>query len=359
MYTFPTRSGDSVTLRPENTAGVVRAYLEQGMSSRFPSPLKLWYIGPMFRYERPQKGRQRQFHQLGIEVIDTADPRADAEVILVACEFLRECGLDDLVVDLNSLGDPEDRVRYREALVKYLRGVEGRLDPGSRDRIGRNPLRVLDSKSAETQELLKNAPRLPDHLGPGARAHFEEVQALLGAAGVRYRLVPNLVRGLDYYSRTAFEIQSEKLGAQSQVCGGGRYDGLVQELGGPAVPAVGWALGLERLAIVLEQTKGPAVEPGPDAYLVAMGDEAKRAVLALARDLRRAGVRCDLSFAGGSFGKQFKAADRRGARFAVVLGEDEIRKGTVSVKDLKSGEQEEVARDALAARLLRGAERQP
>jgi histidyl-tRNA synthetase len=279
-------------------------------------------------------------------------------VILVACEFLRECGLDDLVVDLNSLGDPEDRVLYRETLVKYLRGVEDRLDPDSRDRIGRNPLRVLDSKNPETQELLKDAPRLPDHLGPEARAHFDEVQALLEASGVRYRLVPNLVRGLDYYSRTAFEIQSEKLGAQSQVCGGGRYDGLVQELGGPAVPAVGWALGLERLAIVLEQTKGPASEPGPDAFLVAMGDEARRAVLALARDLRRAGVRCDLSFAGGSFGKQFKAADRRGARFAVVLGEDEIRKGTVSVKDLKSGEQEEVARAALAARLLRGAERQ-
>ncbi|HMB69571.1 MAG TPA: histidine--tRNA ligase [bacterium] len=359
MYTFATRSGDSVTLRPENTAGVVRAYLEQGMGSKFPSPLKLWYIGPMFRYERPQKGRQRQFHQLGIEVIDTADPRADAEVILVACEFLRECGLDDLVVDLNSLGDPDDRVRYREALVKFLRGVEDKLDPDSRDRIGRNPLRVLDSKNEETQELLKDAPRLPEHLGPDARAHFDEVQALLEAADVRYRLVPNLVRGLDYYSRTAFEIQSEKLGAQSQVCGGGRYDGLVKELGGPQVPAVGWALGLERLAIVLEQTKGAAEEAGPDAFVVAMGDEATRAALTLARDLRRAGVRCDLSFAGGGFGKQFKAADKRGSRWAVVLGEDEMRKGTVSVKDLKSGEQEEVARDALAARLLQGAEQRP
>jgi histidyl-tRNA synthetase len=241
--------------------------------------------------------------------------------------------------------------------VRFLRGVEDRLDPDSRERIGRNPLRVLDSKNLDTQELLRDAPRLPDHLGPEARTHFDEVQALLDAAGVRYRLVPNLVRGLDYYSRTAFEIQSEKLGAQSQVCGGGRYDGLVQELGGPPVPAVGWALGLERLAIVLEQTKGPAAEPGPDAFLVAMGDEAKRAALVLARDLRRAGVRCDLSFAGGGFGRQFKAADRRGARWAVVLGEDEMRKGTVSVKDLRSGEQEEVGRDALADRLLRGAER--
>jgi histidyl-tRNA synthetase len=351
MYTFETRSGDRVTLRPENTAGVVRAYLERGLGDR-PQPLKLWYLGPMFRYERPQRGRQRQFHQVGVEVLNTADPRADAEVILVACEYLRELGLDDLVVDLNSLGDPPDRERYRDALVRFLRSVESRLDPDSRARIDRNPLRVLDSKDEGTRQAIADAPRIVDHLGDEAAAHFREVQAMLDACGVRHRLVPSLVRGLDYYTRTTFEIQSEKLGAQSAVCGGGRYDGLVRELGGPQVPAVGWALGLERLAIVLDETQGPPAKTGPTAYIVAMGTEAKRAVLPVARDLRRAGIACELSFSGGGFGKQFKAADRRGAAFTVVLGEDEMSRGTVSVKDLDTGEQQEVERGALVAHLL-------
>ncbi|MFN8177429.1 MAG: histidine--tRNA ligase [bacterium] len=352
MYTFETRSGERVTLRPENTAGVVRAYLELGLRAALPAPLKLWYLGPMFRYERPQKGRQRQFHQLGVEILDCADARSDAEVILVACEFLRALGLEDLVVDLNSLGDREDRARYREALVAYLRSVQDRLDADSRERIDRNPLRVLDSKDEGTRSALQGAPSILDFLGPEAAAHFEDVKALLGDVGVRTRVVSTLVRGLDYYSRTTFEIQSEKLGAQSTVCGGGRYDGLVEELGGPATPAVGWALGLERLAIILEQTQGPPASAGPFAFVVTAGDAARRAALPLARDLRRAGIRCDVSFAGGGFGKQFKAADRRGARFAVVLGEDEIAKGTVSLKDLASGEQREIARDELAAQLL-------
>ena len=352
MYTFETRSAERVTLRPENTAGVVRAYLELGLRAKRPAPLKLWYAGPMFRYERPQKGRQRQFHQLGVEILDSADPRADADVILVACEYLAALGLSDLTVDLNSLGDPPDRVRYREALVTYLRSVAESLDADSRDRLERNPLRVLDSKDAGTRAALAGAPSILDFLGPEAAAHFAEVRALLDAAGVRTRLVPTLVRGLDYYSRTTFEIQSEKLGAQSTVCGGGRYDGLVEELGGPAVSCVGWALGLERLAIILAETFGMPKETGPVAYVVAMGDAARRAALPLARDLRRAGVPCDLSFVDGGFGKQFKAADRRGARFAVVLGEDEMAKGIVSLKELATGEQIEVARTALAAHLL-------
>jgi histidyl-tRNA synthetase len=354
MYTFTSRSGESVTLRPEGTAAVVRAYLELNLRAERPSPLKLWYLGPMFRYERPQKGRQRQFHQVGVEILDTADARADAEVILVACEFLRELGIDDLVVELNSLGDAEDRARYRDALLEFLRSVEGALDEDSRKRMERNPLRVLDSKNPGTREALRGAPRMTEFLGEAAAAHFAEVQALLDAVQVRYRLTPTLVRGLDYYSRTTFEIQSEKLGAQSTVCGGGRYDGLVEELGGPSVPAVGWALGLERLALVLDAVRGAPVEEGPLAFLVAVGDAATREVLSLARDLRREGVRCELSFSGGSFGKQFKAADRRGAKFAVVLGEREIEQGIVTVKHLGTGEQRELARADLARHLLGG-----
>ncbi len=354
MYTFESKSGDRVTLRPENTAGVVRAYVEHGLRGQWPAPVKFFYIGPQFRYERPQKGRQRQFHQLGVEIIDSLDPKSDAEVILVACEFLRSMGLDDLVVDLNSLGDPEDRARHREALVEYLRSVEGQLDPDSVQRIDRNPLRVLDSKVKSTQEALQGAPRIVDFLSDEAAAHFEAVQAQLDACEVKTRLVPTLVRGLDYYSRTTFEIQSEMLGAQSAVCGGGRYDGLVAELGGPAVPAVGFAMGMERLEIILEAMRGEATVVGPDAFLIAMGEEAGKKVLVLARDLRRSGVRCDVSFAKGGFGKQFKAADRRGARFAVVLAEDEMAKGTASVKDLSTGDQTEMAIGDLAAYLRAG-----
>jgi histidyl-tRNA synthetase len=353
MYTFESRSGDRITLRPENTPGVVRAFLELGLRTRFPMPLKLYYLGPMFRYERPQKGRQRQFHQLGVEILDCADARADAEVVLLACEYLEALGLADLVVDLNSLGDPDDRDRYRSALVEYLRSVKDRLDADSLERLDRNPLRVLDSKNRKTQEALEGAPSILDFLGVESRAHFEEVQDHLQSAGVRFRVVPNLVRGLDYYSRTTFEIQSEKLGAQSAVCGGGRYDGLVEVLGGPSVPAVGWALGLERLAIVLNETRGEAEAEKPLAYVVTIGPEAERAALPLARELRAAGIRCDVSFSRGGVAKQFKAADRRDARYAVVLGEAEMKRGTVSVKDLATGEQAELSRADLAAHLLR------
>jgi histidyl-tRNA synthetase len=352
MYTFESRSGDRHTLRPENTAGVVRAFLEHGLREKHPMPLKVFYIGAMFRYERPQKGRQRQFHQLGVELLDTAHPRADVEAILVACEFLRECGLEDLVVDLNSLGDPSDRARYREALVAYLESVRDRLDAEAQSRIERKPLRVLDSKVPESIEALRGAPSILDFLGDDARIHFDEVRSGLDACGIAYRLNPRLVRGLDYYSRTTFEIQSEKLGAQSTVCGGGRYDGLVEELGGPRVPAVGWALGLERLAIILDEAKGPPEEARPLATLVAAGDAGERALLPLARDLRRAGVRCDVSFVSGGLGKQLKSADRHRARFAVVLGENELAKRAATVKDLGSGTQVEVSLSDLASHLL-------
>jgi histidyl-tRNA synthetase len=352
MYTFESRSGDRLTLRPENTAGVVRAYLEHGLREQRPAPLKVYYIGAMFRYERPQKGRQRQFHQLGVEILDSAHPRADVEAILVACEFLRACGLDRLVVELNSLGDLADRARYREALVAYLESIRERLDADAQSRIERNPLRVLDTKVPSSVEALAGAPSILDFLGDEARAHFADVRAGLDACGIAYRLNPRLVRGLDYYSRTTFEIQSEKLGAQSTVCGGGRYDGLVEELGGPHVPAVGWALGLERLAMILDDVKGPPVEPQPQAILVAAGGAATHALLPIACELRRAGVRCDVSFSAGNLGKQLKAADRRGARFAVVLGETEIANRTAMVKDLGRGTQVEVSLSELATHLL-------
>jgi histidyl-tRNA synthetase len=354
MYTFESRSGERMTMRPENTAGVVRAFLERGLRTKFPSPLKLFYLGSMFRYERPQKGRFRQFHQLGVEILDCADPRSDAETILVACEFLREVGIADPIVDLNSLGDEADRDRFRGDLVKFLRSVADRLDPDSVARIERNPLRVFDSKVAATQKVLQGAPVILDYLGAEAAEHFAAVRAELDALGITYRLVPQLVRGLDYYTRTTFEIQSESLGAQSAVCGGGRYDDLVEELGGPSVPAVGWALGLERLAIILDEVRGQPELRGPRAFLVAQGDAAERAVLSIARDLRRSGVRCEVSFARAGFGKQFKAADRRRARFAVILGEDEMAKGVAAVKDLESGEQREVPRSELAAYLREG-----
>lgn len=352
MYTFESRSGDRLTLRPESTAGVVRAFLEHGMRSQRSMPLKVFYIGPMFRYERPQKGRQRQFHQLGIEILDSAHPRADVEAILAACEYLRALGIEELVVDLNSLGDAPDRARYREALVEYLESVRDQLDEDSRERIQRNPLRVLDSKVPATVAALQSAPSILDFLSQEARAHFDEVRAGLAGLEIETRINPRLVRGLDYYSRTTFEIHSEKLGAQSTVCGGGRYDGLVEELGGPSVPAVGWALGLERLAIILDDLRGASKEPGPLAFVVAAGSTGESEVLHVARDLRRAGVRCDVSFTSAGLGKQLKVADRRGARFAVVLGESELARNAAAVKDLGQGDQLEVSLPDLARVLL-------
>jgi histidyl-tRNA synthetase len=357
MYTFASRSGDRLTLRPESTAGVVRAFLEHGLRSQRSMPLKVFYIGPMFRYERPQKGRQRQFHQLGIEILDSAHPRADVEAILAACEYLRALGLEGLVVDLNSLGDAADRARYREALVGYLESMRDQLDEDSRERIQRNPLRVLDSKVPSTIEALKSAPSILDFLSGEARDHFEEVRAGLASLEIATRINPRLVRGLDYYSRTTFEIQSERLGAQSTVCGGGRYDGLVEELGGPSVPAVGWALGLERLAIILEDVRGASKEVAPVAFVVGAGPEGERAVLGVARELRRAGVRCDVSFTSAGLGKQLKAADRRGARFAVVIGEAELARNAAAVKDLGQGDQLEVSLPDLPRVLLEKSDR--
>jgi len=345
MYTFKDRGDRSITLRPEGTAGVVRSYIEQGMASQG-GVQRLWYTGPMFRYERPQAGRQRQFHQIGVEVLGSPSARADAEAIAIATDILTSLGLTDLQLQLNSIGNPEDRQRYREALVAYLTPLKDELDPDSRDRLSRNPLRILDSKDENTQKLLQTAPRLLDFLGPESRSRFEQVQSLLTGLGITYTLNDRLVRGLDYYTHTVFEIQSQHLGAQATVCAGGRYDGLVTELGGPDTPAVGWAIGLERLVILLQQIQAlPAADI--DFYLVSRGEKAEAAAVLLAQKLRQAGFRVELDLSGSAFGKQFKRADRSGAVACVILGDTEAETGTVQLKWLASGEQSAIGQTEL------------
>lgn len=337
MYSF-TDKGDRVcTLRPEGTAGVVRAYIQHSLYAQG-GVQRLWYGGPMFRYERPQKGRQRQFHQVGVEVLGSPDPRADVEVICLATDLLQTLGLKNLVFNLNSVGDKADRGRYREALVEYFTPFKTDLDADSQDRLSRNPLRILDSKDAKTQTIAQAAPSILDYLGEPSKHHFDQVLQQLSDLGITYTLNPRLVRGLDYYTHTAFEIQSNDLGAQATVCGGGRYDGLVQELGGPNTPAVGWAIGLERLTLLLEMLSPPA-PPAPDLYVVSRGTEAEANALRLAQRLRQGNLAVELDLSGSAFGKQFKRADRSGALACLILGDDEAAQGTVQIKWLKSGEQ--------------------
>ncbi|HEY9905267.1 MAG TPA: histidine--tRNA ligase [Candidatus Sericytochromatia bacterium] len=347
MYTFLDKGERSVTLRPEGTAGVVRAFIEQGLHAQG-GIQRLWYKGPMFRYERPGAGRQRQFHQLGVEVIGSADPRADVEVIAIATDILQTLGLKDLTLNINSVGNFEDRPRYRQALVDYLTPYKEELDPDSQERLTRNPLRILDSKDKRTQEIVATAPSILDYLGDYSRQHFNKVQQLLTDIGIPYKLNPCLVRGLDYYTHTAFEIQSDDLGAQATVCGGGRYDGLVQELGGSATPAVGWAIGLERLILLLQQLSEPP-RPVLDFYGVSRGEAAEAQALQLAQKLRQAGFAVELDLSGSAFGKQFKRADRSGAVACLVLGDAEAENKTVNLKWLKSGEQQAIAQADLLA----------
>lgn len=337
MYTFSDRAQRSLTLRPEGTAGVVRAYIEHGLHSQG-GVQRLWYLGPMFRYERPQAGRYRQFHQLGVEVLGSADPRADAEVIAVALDILQSLGLNDLTLMLNSVGDREDRSAYRQALVDYLTPYKADLDPDSQERLQRNPLRILDSKDPRTQAIVKEAPRLLDYLSPRSRAHFEQVQSLLQDLGIPYQINPALVRGLDYYTHTAFEFQDLSLGNEGTVCGGGRYDHLVEELGGPATPAIGWAMGLERLILLLRDRPLPPRNQ-PYLYMVTRGEAAERQGLILAQQLRHQGYTVDVDLSGSAFGKQVKRADRVGATVCLVIGESEATDRTVQVKWLASGEQ--------------------
>ncbi|NEP24879.1 histidine--tRNA ligase [Moorena sp. SIO3I6] len=340
MYTFNDRATPprSVTLRPEGTAGVVRAYIQNSLYAAG-GVQRLWYTGPMFRYENPQAGRQRQFHQLGVEVIGSRDARADAEVIAIAMNILNSLGLVNLRLDLNSVGSTEDRQQYRQALVDYLTPYKDELDEDSQDRLTRNPLRILDSKDKRTQEIAQDAPSILDYLSSESQSHFDQVKQLLKDLGISYQLNPRLVRGLDYYTHTAFEIISDDLGAQATVCGGGRYDGLVDELGGNKTPAVGWAIGLERLVILLQQLQASPTL-ALDFYLVSRGEIAQAQGLKLAQQLRKAGLAVELDLSGSAFGKQFKRADRSGAVACLVIGDAEAQSNTVNLKWLASGEQE-------------------
>jgi len=347
MYTFQDRGDRSITLRPEGTAGVVRALIEHGMSTQG-GVQRLWYTGPMFRYERPQAGRQRQFHQLGVELIGSADPRADVEVIAIATDILQMLGLKSLYLDINSVGNTADRQHYRQALVDYFTPYKGELDSDSQDRLSRNPLRILDSKDERTQEINKLAPSILDYLGSDSQRHFEQVQQLLSDLGIAYQLNPRLVRGLDYYTNTAFEIQSDDLGAQATVCGGGRYDGLVAQLGGAELPAVGWAIGLERLILLLQQLQA-APTLVLDFYVVSRGDAAEAQALKLTQRLRQDGFSVELDLSGSAFKKQFARADRSGAVACLILGDEEAQNQTVKLKWMVSKEQQAIAQADLLA----------
>ena len=356
MYTFLDRNEESLTLRPEGTAGTVRAMLEHGLTGGG-QVQKLWYTGPMFRYEKPQKGRYRQFHQIGVEVFNLPGPDIDAELIILTWRLWQKLGMADAVtLQLNTLGSSEARARYREALVAYLQERFEQLDEDSQRRMTTNPLRILDSKVESTQALLVGAPTLHDYLDEESIAHFEGLKARLDAVGLRYEINQKLVRGLDYYCRTAFEWVTDKLGAQGTVCGGGRYDGLVSQFGGKPTPGVGFAMGVERLVLLLE-TLGvvPAELNRPaDLYVCAFGEPAELAALTLAEKLRDAipGLRLLVNAGAGSFKSQFKKADKSGAQFAMILGDDELANRVVGFKPLRGeGEQQNIAWDALPEHL--------
>ena len=345
MYTFTDRGGEEVTLRPENTAGVVRAVLSNGLTQS--TPLKFFYSGPMFRYERPQKGRFRQFHQIGVELLGVAQPQADIEVIALGQRILKALGIADrIVLELNTLGDPESRAAYRDALVGYFSARVSELSEDSRRRLERNPLRILDSKDPGDQRLAAEAPDFAEYLNDSSREFFARVRDGLDALGVVYRLNPRLVRGLDYYTHTAFEFVTTDLGAQGTVIGGGRYDGLVEVMGGPAMPGVGWAAGIERLALLIGD---PPASSRPIA-LVPLGDAAEQLALKLAEDLRDTGLAVDLGYSG-NLARRMRRADRIGARAAVLIGENELAQGAATVRDFDSGAQELVPLGELAARL--------
>ena len=345
MYTFEDRNGDSLTLRPEGTAGCVRAMLQHGLLGGGVAQ-KVWYNGPMFRHERPQKGRYRQFHQIGVETFNLTGPDIDAELIVLSWRLWQRLGISNAVkLELNSLGSAEDRARYRDDLVAYLQARFDQLDEDSQRRLASNPLRILDSKVPETQALLTDAPKLADYLNDEARAHFDGLRALLDEVGIPYVINPKLVRGLDYYGLTVFEWVTDQLGAQGTVCAGGRYDGLVTQLGGKSAPAVGFAMGIERLLLLIETLGCVPAELARqvDVYLVTLGDVAARAGLRLAEQLRDAlpSLRLVVHAGGGSFKSQFKKADKSGALYALVLGEDEVAALQIGFKPLRSGEEQE------------------
>ncbi|MBI2772287.1 MAG: histidine--tRNA ligase [Burkholderiales bacterium] len=339
MYSFEdSMNGDRLTLRPEATAGIVRAMVEH--NALYNGPLRIWTIGPMFRHERPQKGRYRQFHQLDVEALDYAGPDVDAELILMCRALWRDLGLaegSDVRLEINSLGQADERQAHRAALIAHFEAHADQLDEDARRRLHSNPLRILDSKNPAMQALVEAAPRLMDFLGEASLAHFGAVREVLDAAGLAYRVNPRLVRGMDYYNLTVFEWVTDRLGSQGTVCGGGRYDGLIEQLGGKPAPAVGWGLGLERLMLLLEAAGIGAPADAPDAYAVVPDAQARLPAMAAIEALRAAGVSVAMHAGGGSMKSQFKKADASGARFALVFGADELAAGEVTVKSLRDG----------------------
>lgn len=346
MYTFNDRGNESLTLRPEYTAGICRAFVSNGELAQ-QLPLKVFAAGPMFRYERPQKGRQRQFHQIDLEVLGAPEPGADIEVISVAADVLDRLGiLERCVLKINSLGDPECRAVYRKVLVDFYSGHLDKLSEDSRSRLQRNPLRILDSKDESDIALNKSAPSFADHLNQASRDFFKTVQDGLAAAGIAFQVDAGLVRGLDYYTHTAFEFVTDQIGAQGTVLGGGRYDGLIAELGGPPTAGIGWAGGIERLMMLCNE---PAAEPRP-VVIAPLGPAAEARALGIARGLRRRGVAVEQEYRG-NMKRRMQRANKLNARAAVILGDDELAKGVVQLKDLDSGEQREVPLDRLAEAL--------
>ncbi|MBZ9646597.1 histidine--tRNA ligase [Sphingobium sp. 3R8] len=341
MYTFEDRGGDSITLRPEFTAGISRAYITEGWQQY--APLKVATHGPLFRYERPQKGRFRQFHQLDAEIIGAGEPGADVELLVLADQLLKELGVaDGVTLNLNTLGDGPSRDAWRAALIAHFEAHRDQLSEDSVERLAKNPLRILDSKDPRDRPVADSAPDIDAYLTDEARSFFEKVTAGLDAAGVAWERNARLVRGLDYYRHTAFEFITDRLGAQGTVLGGGRYDGLIENLGGPATPAVGWAAGIERLAMLMDM---PDIEK-PSVVLIPMGEAAETKAIGIVADLRRAGVACDMGYRG-NMKKRMQRANASGASWAIILGDDELARGEASVRNLGTGQQQAVALDAL------------
>ncbi|MEM8684231.1 MAG: histidine--tRNA ligase [Pseudomonadota bacterium] len=346
MYTFLDRNEESLTLRPEATAGMVRAGITNGLLHN--QKQKLWTTGPMFRYEKPQAGRYRQFHQFDVEALGYEGPDVDAELIIMSARIWEALGIDRLELEINSLGTNESRARYREALLSYFSGVKNELDQDSIRRLDKNPLRILDSKNPDMQGIVADAPVMLDYLDDESAAHFDTLKSLLDSAGVAFSVNPRLVRGLDYYNRTVFEWVTDALGSQGAVCSGGRYDGLVEKLGGRSTPAIGWAMGIERFVALYEVCGGQPGSDASDVFIAAVGDDAQRAAFALAETIRSGApeLRVEMNLGGGGFKAQMKRADKSEASIALVIGEQEVADGTVGIKPLRSREdQETVAMD--------------
>ncbi len=355
MYTFTDRGGESFTLRPEGTAGVVRAFISEGMEQN--QPVKLFYAGPMFRYERPQKGRYRQLHQVGVEVLGATAPQTDVEVLCLAWDFLSALGLRPFIrLELNTLGDAESRAAYREALVAYFEQFKDRLSEDSRTRLEKNPLRILDSKDEGDKKIVENAPAMIDFLNEDSRVFFDSVKAGLTEMGIPFVVNPRLVRGLDYYRHTVFEFITDSLGAQGTVLGGGRYDGLVEELGGPKTAGIGFGAGIDRLSLLLQETGKQPAEPRPIA-VIPVGDDTLLPIMKIAHDLRQNGFIVDMAYSG-NMGKRMKKANKVNACAAVIMGSDEYEKGIVTVRDLDTGDQNEIAAAELNAFMQKYQEQQ-